>query len=151
MTLLQCTMCRESLFLELSLYLRNGLSNFQLEGGFWYLYLKGFKSVFYTQDDISLIYKVIKIILKMVGCRADKVSWFSFRPYSYNSNFWNFRIWYLKNDASDTFGALKWPPLFFNLSLGLWSNILCSDSSFWLFSRYYAHSKYQAFCIQWPF
>ena len=28
------TMCPESLFLELSLYLRNGLSNFQLEGGF---------------------------------------------------------------------------------------------------------------------
>ena len=53
-----------------------GLSNFQLEGGFWYLHFKGFKSVFYARDDISLIYEVSKIILKMIACRADKVSWF---------------------------------------------------------------------------
>ena len=64
-------MCRESLFLELSLYLRNGLSNFQLEGGFWYLHFKGFKKVFYARDDISLIYEVSKIILKMVARRAN--------------------------------------------------------------------------------
>ena len=64
-------MCRESLFLELSLYLRNGLTNFQLEGGFWYLHFKGFKKVFYARDDISLIYEVSKIILKMVARRAN--------------------------------------------------------------------------------
>ena len=87
----------------------------------------------------------------MVGCRADKVSWFSFRPYSYNSNFWNFRIWYLKNDASDTFEAFKCPPLFFNLSVDLWSNFLSSDGCFCLFWRSYVHSKHHAFCVQQPF
>ena len=143
-------MCPETLFLEINLYLQNDLSNFQLEGGFWYLYFKGFKSVFYTWHDILLNYKVSKIILKMVGCRADKVSWFSFRPYSYNSNFWNFCIWYLKNDASDTFEAFKCPPLFFNLSVDLWSNFLSSDGCFCLFWRSYVHSKHHAFCIQQP-
>ena len=86
----------------------------------------------------------------MVGCRADKVSWFSFRPYSYNSNFWNFRIWYLKNDASDTFEAFKCPPLFFNLSVDLWSNFLSSDGCFCLFWRSYVHSKHHAFASNSP-
>ena len=65
------TMCPETLFLEFNMYLWNGLSNFQLEGGFWYLYFKGFKSVFHTQNDISLNYKASKIILKKVARRAS--------------------------------------------------------------------------------
>ena len=66
-----CTVCPETLFLEINLYLQNDLSNFQLEGGFWYLYFKGFKSVFYTWHDILLNYEVSKIILRMVAYRAS--------------------------------------------------------------------------------
>ena len=65
------TMCPEMRFTVFNHFLRNGLTNFQLEGGFWYLHFKGFKKVFYARDDISLIYEVSKIILKMVARRAN--------------------------------------------------------------------------------
>ena len=65
------TMCPEMRFTVFNHFLRNGLTNFQLEGGFWYLHFKGFKSVFYTWHDILLNYKVSKIILRMVAYRAS--------------------------------------------------------------------------------
>ena len=65
------TMCPETLFKVINNFLRNDLTNFQFEGGFWYIHFKGFKSVFDTHSDILLNHEVSKIILKMVGCRAS--------------------------------------------------------------------------------